>query len=128
MKWILGMKAGLTVAASLLLLPAAASAQQTTAQVDEPVAIAMQTDEEADRDALRRFVTREDVQKIARIADVDLEDASAGILALEGERLSHAADQARAIENRIGSRDVSISSTALIIVLLLVLVVIIAAS
>ncbi|HEU4464673.1 MAG TPA: hypothetical protein VFS53_06480 [Gemmatimonadota bacterium] len=130
MKWISGMKTGWALAAALLLLPAAAGAQQATPQeVDEPVAIAMQTGEEADREALRRFVAREDVQKVARMADLDLEDASAGILALEGERLSHAADQARALESRMGAQDtITLSATTVIIVLLLVLLIIVAAS
>jgi hypothetical protein len=89
----------------------------------------MQTGEEADREALRRFVAREDVQKIARMADLDLEDASAGILALEGKRLSHAADQARALEGQMGAQDtITISATTLIIILLLVLLIIVVAS
>ena len=130
MRWISAMKTGCALAAALLLLPAAARAQQATAQeVAEPVAIAMQSGEEADREALRRFVAREDVQKIARMADLDLEDASAGILALDGERLSHAADQARALEGRMGAQDtITISATTLIIVLLLVLLIIVVAS
>jgi len=68
-------------------------------------------------------------QKIARMADLDLEDASAGILALEGERLSHAADQARALESHMGAQDtITISATTLIIILLLVLLIIVVAS
>lgn len=130
MKWISGMKTGWALAAALLLLPAAARAQQATAQeADEPVAIAMQTGEEADREALRRFVGRDDVQKIARVADLDLEDASAGILALEGEKLSHAADQARALESRMGAADtITISATTVIIVLLLILLIVVVAN
>ena len=130
MKWISGMKTGWALAAALLLLPTAARAQQATAQeIDEPVAIAMQTGEETDREALRRFVAREDVQKIAGMADLDLEDASAGILALEGEKLSHAADQARALESRMGAQDtITISATTVIIVLLLILLIVVVAN
>lgn len=130
MKWISGLKTGWALAAALLLLATAARAQQAGPQeVDEPVAVAMQTGEEADREALRRFVAREDVQKIAGMADLDLEDASAGILALEGERLSHAADQARALESHMGAQDtITISATTLIIILLLVLLIIVVAS
>jgi hypothetical protein len=130
MQWISGMKTGWALAAALLLLPTAARAQQATAQeAGEPVAIAMQTGEEADREALRRFVAREDVQKIAGMADLDLEDASAGILALEGEKLSHAADQARALESRMGAQDtITISATTVIIILLLVLLIVVVAS
>lgn len=130
MKWISGMKTGWALAAALLILPAAARAQQVTAQEPEaPVALAMQTDEEADREALRRFVGREDVQRIARMADLDLEDASAGILSLDGEKLYHAADQARALEGRMGAADtITISATTVIIVLLLILLIIVVAN
>jgi len=130
MKWISGMKTAGALAAALVVLPTAARAQQATAQeLDEPVAIAMQTGEEADREALRRFVAREDVQKIARVADLDLENASAGILALEGEKLSNAADQARALESLMGAQDsITISATTVIIILLLVLLIVVVAS
>ena len=130
MKWISGMKTAGALAAAMVVLPTAARAQQATAQeLDEPVAIAMQTGEEADREALRRFVAREDVQKIARVADLDLENASAGILALEGEKLSNAADQARALESLMGAQDsITISATTVIIILLLVLLIVVVAS
>ena len=130
MKWMSGMKTSWAVAAALLLLPAAARAQQATTEVvEEPMAIAMQTSEEADRDALRRFIARGDVQRVARLADVDLERASAGILALEGEHLSRAANQARAAENRLGAADViTINATTLIIILLVILLIIVIAS
>lgn len=130
MKWISGMKTAGALAAALVVLPTAARAQQATAEaLDEPVTIAMQTGEEADREALKRFVGREDVQRIARMADVDLEDASAGILALEGEKLAHAADQARALEGRMGAADtITISATTVIIVLLLILLIVVVAN
>jgi len=131
MRLISGTTTGWALAAAVLLLPAAAHAQQAAPEAaSEPVAIAMQTDgEEADRETLRRFLGREDVQRIAGMADVDLSDASAGVLALEGERLSRAADQARALESRMGARDtITISATTVIIVLLLVLLIVVAAS
>jgi hypothetical protein len=85
--------------------------------------------EEADRETLRRFVAREDVQRVARMADVDLTDASAGILALDGERLSRAAAQARAAESRLGAADtITIQATTLIIILLVILLIVVIAS
>ena len=131
MKWFSGMTTGWALAAALLLLPSAARGQQaTTDAVQKPTTIAMQTgDEEADREALRRFVAREDVQKIARVADLDLANASAGIMALEGDRLSRAADQVRALESEMGAADViSIQATTLIIILLVILLIIVIAS
>src|SRR5687768_52372 len=131
MKWISGMKTGWALAAAMLLLPTAARAQQATTEVvEEPTAIAMQTaGEEADREALRQFIARGDVQRVARLADVDLERASAGILALEGEQLSRAANQARAAESQLGAADViTINATTLIIILLVILLTIVIAS
>jgi hypothetical protein len=125
------MTTGCGLAAALLLLPSAVRGQQATAEAaEEPTAIAMQTaGEDADREALRRFIAREDVQRVARVADLDLEHASAGILALEGEQLSRAANQARAAESRLGAADViSIQATTLIIILLVILLIIVIAS
>lgn len=127
---LISRKTGWTLAAALLLLPAGARAQQAAADAaSEPMVVALQTDgEEADREALRRFLGRQDVQRIAGIADVDLSGASAGVLALEGERLSRAADQARALEARMGAQDtITISATTVIIVLLLILLIVVAA-
>jgi hypothetical protein len=129
MKWISGMKTGWALAAAMLLLPTAGRAQEATTEVVEPTAIAMQTGEEADRETLRRFIAREDVQRVAQIADVDLDRASAGILALEGEQLSRAAYQARAAESQLGAADViTINATTLIIILLVILLIIVIAS
>jgi hypothetical protein len=132
MKRISGTKAAAwALAAALLLLPSAVRAQQaTTAAGEETPAIAMQTSQdEADREALRRFIGREDVQRVAAVADLDLDTASEGILALEGEQLSRAADQARALEDRMGAQDViSIQATTLIIILLLILLIVVIAS
>ena len=130
MRWISGSTIGSALAAAVLLLPSAARGQQVAeSAASEPVSIAMQTGEDADRETLRRFIAREDVQQVAQVADLDLENASAGILALEGERLSRAADQARALESRMGAQDtITISATTIIIVLLLVLLIIVVAS
>ena len=130
MKGISGMKTGWALAAAMLLLPTAARAQEAATEVvEEPTAIAMQTaGEEADRETLRRFIARPDVQRVAQIADVDLERASAGILALEGEHLSRAAYQARAAESQLGAADViTINATTLIIILLVILLIIVIA-
>lgn len=124
-------KMGWALAAALLLLPSVARGQEPAPEaVSEPATIAMQVGgEEADRETLRRFIARKDVQGVARIADVDLEDASAGIMALDGERLSRAAAQARAAESQLGADDtITIRATTLIIILLIVLLIIVIAS
>ena len=124
-------KIGWALAAALLLLPSAARGQEATPEaVPEPTTIAMQIGgEEADRETLRRFIARQDVQRVARIADVDLQDASAGILALDGERLARAAAQARAAEGQLGADDtITIRATTLIIILLIILLIVVIAS
>ena len=124
-------KVAWALAACLLLLPPVARGQEAAPQaVSEPATIAMQVGgEEADRETLRRFIAREDVRRVARIADVDLEDASAGILALDGERLSRAAAQARAAESQLGADDtITIRATTLIIILLIILLIIVIAA
>ena len=124
-------KMGWALAAALLLLPSVARGQEIAPEaVSEPTTIAMQVGgEEADRETLRRFIARQDVQRVARIAEVDLEDASAGIMALDGERLSRAAAQARAAESQLGADDtITIRATTLIIILLIVLLIIVIAS
>ena len=130
MRVLSGRVSGLAFAAALLTLPTLARGQQAEPQAaPEPAAIALQTGEEADREALRRFIAREDVQRVARVADLDLEKASAGVLALEGERLSRAADQARAIEDRLESQEsITIQVTTLIIILLLIILIVVIAS
>jgi triphosphoribosyl-dephospho-CoA synthetase len=106
------MTTGWALAAALLLLPSAARGQQAATE---------------DREALRRFIARADVQRVAHLADLDLEDVSAGIMTLEGDLLSRAADQARAIEGEMGADDtISIQKTTLIILLLILLIVVIA--
>jgi hypothetical protein len=122
---------GWALAAVLLLLPSAARGQEAAPEaVSEPTTIAMQVGgEEADRETLRRFMARKDVQRVARIADVDLEEASAGIMALDAERLSRAAAQARAAESQLGAADtITIQATTLIIILLVILLIVVIAS
>lgn len=124
-------KVAWALAAAPLLLPSVARGQEAAPEaVSEPTLIAMQVGgEEADRETLRRFIAREDVQRVARIADVDLQDASAGIMALDRERLSRAAAQARAAESQLGADDtISIRATTLIIILLVILLIIVIAS
>ncbi|MGH7571307.1 MAG: hypothetical protein ACREMK_05630 [Gemmatimonadota bacterium] len=83
----------------------------------------------ADRQALRDFLNRQDVQQVARTAGVDLSDAERGLVALEGERLSRAADQARAIDRDLGSAqgEIRLSATVIIIILLLIIIIVVAA-
>jgi hypothetical protein len=94
------------------------------------VALAQDTDEQ-DRAALRSFLARSEVATAARIGGVDLGRIERGLHALEGAELHRAAEQARAIEGRLGESSgadvISIQVTTLIIILLLVIIVILIA-
>jgi len=107
-----------------------ALAQQATEAAVGDVAMA-QSAEEADRAALRAFLSRSEVRKAAEIGRVDLQRIEDGVEGLEGEELHRAATQARAIDSRLGepsSADViSIRTTTLIIILLLVIIVVLIA-
>ncbi|HKY61395.1 MAG TPA: hypothetical protein VJP59_10335, partial [Gemmatimonadota bacterium] len=63
---------------------------------EEPLQVAQADRQAADRQTLKDFLGREEVQGVARASGMDLGDAERGLLALDGERLSRAADQARA--------------------------------
>ena len=130
MRWRSGIGRGLPFATALLLAPAAARAQAPSPEiVPAPTTLAMQFQEDRDRQTLRQFIAREDVRRVARLADLDVDRMSDGILALEGEKLNRAANQARAIESRLAEQDtITISATTLIIILLLVLLIVVVAS
>ena len=100
-----------------------ALAQQESLQIS-------QADPQADdRQVLRDFLGREEVQRVARTSGVDLSDAERGLLALDGERLSRAADQARTIDRELGTAqdEIRLSATVIIIILLLLIIIIVAA-
>lgn len=112
------------------LLAAPAAAQEATAPPAEPITeIALQTDvDEANRAVVRGVLAHDGVRSVARTAGIDLDEAAAGVLALEGDQLARAAQQARVIDQQLTAQDrITLSATTIIIVLLLVLVIIIAA-
>lgn len=127
---------GLSRATAIALIALAgaagtASAQQAAPEASEPssLALAQADPAEVDRQALRDFLDREEVRRVARLSGVDLAEAEAGVLSLEGEELSGAAHQARAIERELGSAqgEIRLSATVIIIILLLLIIIIVAA-
>lgn len=106
-----------------------AFAQQSVPNGNPSLALAQVDPDEADRQTLRNFLGREEVQRVARMSGVDLSDAEEGVLALEGEMLSDAAGQVRAIERELGSAqgEIRLSATVIIIILLLLIIIIVAA-
>lgn len=116
---------------ALLALPGLATAQQSPAVVSsEAVEWSPATDvEEAHRETLRTLLEREQVQRVARVAGIDADEALAAVNSMQGDRLANAAQQARLIDEQLVAADdiISIRATTLIIVLLLIIVVLVAA-
>lgn len=107
-----------------------ALAQQDRPSVDgEVLQIAQADPQAADRQVLRDFLGREEVHRVARTSGVDLSGAEHGLMALDGERLSRAADQARAIDRELGAAqgEIRLSATVVIIILLLIIIIVVAA-
>jgi len=117
----------------LIVLSAAPLAAQDAAHSDGPAVRTEATGggpfvegAEADRATVHAFLGRDDVRKAARIAglDDDLEARLDGLDRLEGERLSRAADQVRALD--LDDR-ITLKASTIIIILLLLIVLLIAA-
>ena len=117
--------------AALLWAAPSALAQQAPAVVEsEPVEWVETVDaDEANRQALRSFLARSEVERAAKFAGVDLGDAVASVDAMRGDRLANAAQQAMEIERRLVAADdiISLRATTLIIILLLLIIIIVAA-
>lgn len=85
--------------------------------------------EQADRNAIRTLLQREEVRQIAGKAGLSLDRAMVAVSTLDGEDLRQLAEQSRQIENQLagGASTVVISTTTIIIVLLLVLLIVVLA-
>lgn len=121
----------LTITLAMLAVGAGtAHAQQVRPSANgEALQIAQADPQAADRQVLRDFLGRAEVRRVARTSGVDLSDAERGLLALEGERLSRAADQARAIDRELvtAQGEIRLSATVVIIILLLIIIIVVAA-
>lgn len=82
--------------------------------------------EQADREAIRSLLQRDDVRDLAAKAGLSLEKAAAGAAMLQGDELRDAAAQARQAQNDLagGASTVVISTTTIIIVLLVILLIV----
>ena len=113
-----------------LALPLKAQAQQTSlvdqATLDQAVATHAQ-ESDADREAIRRMLARQQVRETAARAGIDVQRAEGAVAALSGTELHQIADQARAVDDSLsGGQSVTISTTTIIIVLLLLILIIVA--
>jgi len=110
-------------------LGATAAAQEAPAPAaSEPVQLAQADADEANRAYLREFLGRDQIQQVARVAGVDLDEAMAGVTAMDSDRLSSAAQQARVIDQQItGQERITLQATTIIIILLVLIIILIAA-
>ncbi len=125
------MNVAIRVVGIALLWVAAAAAPSRAQQAPVGAVATVQGSEQTDRAAIRDFVARPEVQRAARIGGVNLARIESGLDGLKGEELHRAAEQARALDSRLGepgSADViTLQTTTLIIILLLVIIVILIA-
>ena len=82
--------------------------------------------EQADREAIKTLLQRQEVREIAGKAGLSLEKAIAGASTLQGDDLRQLAERARQVDNDLagGASTIVISTTTIIIVLLLVILII----
>lgn len=82
--------------------------------------------EQADREAIRSLLAREEVRDVAGKAGLSLDTALAAVSTLHGDDLRQLAEQSRQIDNQLagGASTVIISTTTIIIVLLLVILIV----
>jgi hypothetical protein len=82
--------------------------------------------DQADREAIRTLLQREEVRDVAGKAGLSLDKALAAVSTLDGAQLQQLADQSRQIDNQLsgGASTIVISTTTIIIVLLLVILIV----
>ena len=82
--------------------------------------------DQADREAIRTLLQRDEVRDVAGKAGISLDRAATAVSTLQGDDLRQIADQARQIDNQLagGASTIVISTTTIIIVLLLVILII----
>jgi hypothetical protein len=117
------------IVALLLAIPSVSIAQQVARVIEsEPIQLTTQADvDQANRETLGAFLSRDEVRRAAVIARVDMGQTMAAVSAMDSDRLANAAQQARVIEEQFALDDViSIRATTLIIVLLLLIILIVA--
>ena len=128
------MRTPTTVLAILLTLAAAAPrlhAQSTHVASQAALDAAIQQhldDTTAQRDAVLRVLTRDEVKAVAGRVGIDLTTASTAVAAMQGQELAAAAAQAQQVDKALagGASTVVISTTTIIIALLVLILIIVA--
>jgi ferritin-like metal-binding protein YciE len=128
------MRTPTTVLAILLTLAAAAPrvhAQSTHVASQAALDAAIQQhldDTTAQREAVLRVLTRDEVKAVAGRVGIDLTTAATAVSSLSGDDLKAAASQAQQIEQALagGASTVVISTTTIIIALLVIILLVVA--
>ncbi|HVL66124.1 MAG TPA: PA2779 family protein [Vicinamibacterales bacterium] len=118
----------LAVCLAVLFMAPTAHAQSnviTRSALDQAVQERVAQDQ-ADREAIRSLLQREEVREIAGKAGLSLDKALAAVSTLSGDDLRELAGQSRQLDNQLagGASTIVISTTTIIIVLLLVILII----
>jgi hypothetical protein len=117
---------------ALTLCAPSAWAQQThvisKAALDQAVQQRVAQDQ-ADRDAIRGLLRRDEVKDVAAKAGLPLETAQAAVAMLQGDDLREMANQARAVDQQLagGASTIVISTTTVIIILLIIILIVLIA-
>lgn len=115
------------LAATLAFAPAAAQeAHVLSSEEIEGLVAERAAEADVDREALRAFLDRPEVRRIADDAGIDLQRAASAVATLEDGEAERLAIQARSLDEALaGGQDyVVISTTALIIALLILLIIV----
>lgn len=108
--------------------PASAQEIHTASQAALDAALQQHTStSDTDRDAVLRLLEREEVQKIAGEAGLDVRRAASAVATLDGPELAKLAAQARQAEQALaGGQSITISTTLIIIALLVIILIVVA--
>lgn len=118
----------LAVCLAVLFMAPAAGAQSNViskSALDKAVQERV-TRDQADREAIRSLLQREEVRDVADKAGLSLDKALAAVSTLHGDDLRQLAEQSRQVDNQLagGASTIVISTTTIIIVLLLVILIV----
>ena len=85
--------------------------------------------DQADREAIRSLLERQEVREVARQAGLSIEKATAAVSTLQGDELRQVAAQAQTVNNELagGATTIVITTTTIIIILLLVILIVLIA-
>lgn len=122
----------LATTVAVMLCAPVAWAQQThvinKSSLDQAVQQRVSQDQ-ADRDAIRGFLHRPEVNEVATKAGLSVQKAEAAVSTLQGDDLKQVAAQARSADQQLagGATTVVITTTTIIIILLVVILIVVIA-